>query len=45
MRLEFHIVEINILFARMRIDVVVIDISFADFMCKFRHSDKSWVNN
>lgn len=42
--MNFHIVENNILFARMRLDVVVIGISFSDYMTKLKHLDISWCN-
>jgi len=40
--IEFFTVNNNTPFFRMRIDVVVNNISFAEFMCKLKHLDKSW---
>jgi len=40
--MNFHILENDILFARMRIDVVVVGISFTDYMVKLKSFDRSW---
>jgi len=40
--MEFQTVEKEMLFARMRLDVIVIGITFAEFMVKLRHTDTTW---
>jgi len=40
--LIFYKTENTDLFARMRIDVVVYNMSFADFMVKLKHLDTGW---
>ena len=42
--IEFKELNVENLFDRMAIDVVVSGMSFAEFMVKLKHLDRSWSN-
>ena len=42
--MEFKIVDKSALFERMAIDTVVSGLTFAEFMVKLKHLDRSWAH-